>query len=151
MPFDPFTIALVALLAVFVIYSWRSGRKRKAALAEQQAAIKPGVEIMTSFGLFGTLISIDEITNVAEVETSPGTIVRVHRQTVTKVVTQTDSDEPRSVEEAMARANAEAEAAEKATEPKSKKAVPVADVEFAEPVVEAPKKPVRRTAKKTGE
>jgi preprotein translocase subunit YajC len=151
MEFDFFTLALVALLAVFVIYSWRSGRKRKAALAEQQAAIKPGVEIMTSFGLFGTLVSIDELTNVAEVETSPGTVVRVHRQTVTKVVTPEDSSEPRSVEEAMARANAEAEAAEKAEELKNSKAVPAVEAEAVDGVVAAPKKPVRRTAKKTGE
>jgi len=64
---------------------------------------------MTNFGLYGTLISLDDITKVAEVETSPGNIVRVHSQTIAKVVTTDDSDAPRSVEEAMERANREAE------------------------------------------
>jgi len=67
---------------------------------------------MTNFGLFGKLLSIDEATNVAEIETSPGTIVRVHRQTLSKVVTPEEltpatGDTPRSVEEAMEIANRE--------------------------------------------
>jgi len=102
------TIAMFAVLAVLIFFMFRNSRKRKAEVEELKTQIVPGVEIMTNFGLFGTLVSIDEISNVAEVETSPGNIVRVHRQTIAKVVTQDDSDAPRSVEEAMERANREA-------------------------------------------
>ncbi|HEV7950695.1 MAG TPA: preprotein translocase subunit YajC, partial [Glaciihabitans sp.] len=39
---------------------------------------------------------------------TPGNVVRVHRQTIAKVVTEVvDADAPRSVEEAMERANRE--------------------------------------------
>jgi preprotein translocase subunit YajC len=112
-------IALVVVLALFVIYAFRNSRKTKAKAAELKALIVPGVEVMTNFGLFGTLISVDEVTNVAEIETSPGNIVRVHRQTLTKVVTEDETTgvstgAPRSVEEAMEIANREAEAREKA-------------------------------------
>ena len=102
------TIAMFAVLSVLIFFMFRNSRKRKAEVEELKTQIVPGVEIMTNFGLFGTLVSIDEISNVAEVETSPGNIVRVHRQTIAKVVTQDDSDAPRSVEEAMERANREA-------------------------------------------
>ncbi len=103
-------IALLAVLAVLVFFMFRNNRKRKAQQEELRAKIVPGVEIMTNFGLFGTLVSVDEESNVAEVETSPGNIVRVHRQTISKVVEEAeegDESAPRSVEEAMERANRE--------------------------------------------
>ena len=162
-------IALVVVLALFVIYAFRNSRKNKAKQAELKAQIVPGVEVMTNFGLFGTLVSVDEVSNVAEIETSPGNIVRVHRQTLAKVVTESDSTvsgistgEPRSVEEAMEIANREAEAREKAANPEfGELAQPDADkpadeVIVVEPVVEEPaaddkpvaKKPVRRASTK---
>jgi len=161
-------IALVVVLALFVIYAFRNSRKTKAKQAELKAQIVPGVEVMTNFGLFGTLVSVDEISNVAEIETSPGNIVRVHRQTLAKVVTEADAVEgaPRSVEEAMEIANREAEAKEKAGAPEFGElaATPVADETVAgdtvvdgktedTPVVadEPVKKPVRRTTKKVDE
>jgi preprotein translocase subunit YajC len=160
-------IALVVVLALFVIYAFRNSRKAKAKQAELKAQIVPGVEVMTNFGLFGTLVSVDEISNVAEIETSPGNIVRVHRQTLAKVVTETEAVEgaPRSVEEAMEIANREAEAREKAGAPEfgELSTTTTADDTVAgdtvvggktedTPVVDEPvKKPVRRTTKKVDE
>ncbi len=100
---------IIVLVIGFMFWSSRRNRKRQADL---RTAIVPGVEVMTNFGLFGKLLSVDEATNVAEVETSPGTIIRVHRQTLSKVVTPEElapqtGDAPRSVEEAMAIANRE--------------------------------------------
>jgi preprotein translocase subunit YajC len=121
-----FNIALLAVLAVLVFFMFRNNKKRKAQAEALKSQIVPGAEIMTNFGLFGTLLSVDEISNVAEVETSPGNVVRVHRQTIAKVVenTVTDSAAPRSVEEAIERANREEAArsisldkADTATEP----------------------------------
>ncbi|CAN5307958.1 hypothetical protein BH11ACT2_BH11ACT2_07480 [soil metagenome] len=134
--FDPTTIIMLAVLAVLVIFMFRNSRKRKAAAENLKSAIVPGKEIMTNFGLFGTLLSIDEVTNVAEVETSPGNIIRVHRQTIAKVVEPTDDDAPRSVEEAMERANREAQAKE--PELNVDHAIPVGEPEFGERVTETP-------------
>lgn len=106
-----FNIALLAVLAVLVFFMFRNNKKRKADMEALKAQIVPGAEVMTNFGLFGTLLSVDEISNVAEVETTPGNVIRVHRQTIAKVVEPTDaaadSDAPRSVEEAIARADRE--------------------------------------------
>ena len=59
---------------------------------------------MTNFGVFGTLKSINEFAKEAEIEIAPGVVIKVHSQTLAKVV---DPDAPRSVEEAQARAEAE--------------------------------------------
>lgn len=156
MLFDPLTIVMFAVLAVLIVVVIRNGRKRKAQMEELATQIVPGAEVMTNFGMFGTLLSIDEVSNVAEVETTPGTIVRVHRQTLAKVVTSVEgentSGEPRSVEEAMAIATAEQEArdAEVKTEVKTEATRETAP-EFGELAEEPVKKPARRPAKKTGE
>ncbi len=142
---------LIVVAIGLVILMFRNSRKNRARQAELKNQMVPGVEVMTNFGMFGKLLSVDELSNVAEIETTPGTIVRVHRQTLSKVVTpsETDADAPRSVEEAMERANREA--AEK--EEESRKQIEAqGEPEFGEriePTVEPVKKPVRRTTKKT--
>ena len=144
---DLTTILMLAVLAVLIFFMFRNSRKRKAQAEALRQEIVPGAEIMTNFGLYGTLISLDDVTKVAEVEVTPGTILRVHSQTISKVVTAGDSDEPRSVEEAMERANREAEAAEaKAleTEPEFGERV---DEETADGSVSASKKSTDKTAK----
>lgn len=100
---DPLTIGMLAILAVLIFFMFRNSRKRKAQTEELQTKMVPGAEVMTSFGLFGTLKSVDEVNNIAELEVAPGQVVRIHRQTLTKVVepTEIDPDAPRSVEEAM--------------------------------------------------
>jgi preprotein translocase subunit YajC len=106
---------MLGLLAVIIFFMFRNGRRARAQVEEMKAKAVPGAEVMTNFGLFGILKSVDEVSNVAEIETSPGTIVRVHRQTIAKVVSADgNSTEPRSVEEAMEIANREAEEREKA-------------------------------------
>ena len=41
---------------------------------------------MTSFGLFGRIVSIDDDENKVVLELSPGNLATVHRQAVTKIV-----------------------------------------------------------------
>jgi preprotein translocase subunit YajC len=142
---DWLTIGMLAILAVLIFFMFRNSRKRRQQAEELQTKMVPGAKVMTSFGLFGTVVSVDEVANEANIEISPGVIVTVHRQTLAKVVeaTEADPNAPRSVEEAMEIANreqAEREAAEAAaaeTEPK-----------YGERT-ETAKKP--RASKKTGE
>jgi len=86
LPFDPLTIGLFALLAVVIIFMWRNSRKRRVEAEELQTKMVPGAEVMTQTGIFGTLISIDDDTNQAIIETTPGTKLRVHRQVLARVV-----------------------------------------------------------------
>jgi preprotein translocase subunit YajC len=136
-------------LGVLVFFMFRNSRNRKREQEELQAKMVPGVEIMTNFGMFGTLLSIDEFSNVAEIETSPGVSVRVHRQTIAKIVPETDGSEPRSVEEAMERANREAE--ERDALAAAKGTSTTAEPESGDRVEPAAKKPARRVTKKDSE
>jgi preprotein translocase subunit YajC len=47
---------------------------------------------MTNFGVFGTILDIDEENNKVQLETSPGTVLTVHRQVVTRVIDDHDVD-----------------------------------------------------------
>ncbi|HET8780267.1 MAG TPA: preprotein translocase subunit YajC, partial [Agromyces sp.] len=48
--------------------------------------VQPGAKVMTNFGVFGTILSMDEEENQVLLETSPGTVLTVHRQTIARVV-----------------------------------------------------------------
>lgn len=113
---DPLTIAMLAILAVLVFFMFRNTRKRKAEMEQLQTKMVPGVRVMTNFGLYGMLVSIDEVANTAELEIGAGTVVTVHRQTLAKVVDETTAEPgaPRSVEEAMAIADREQQERENA-------------------------------------
>jgi len=88
---DPLTIVMLAILAMLIFFMWRNSKKRREDMAKLQEQMVPGAAVMTNFGLFGTLVSIDEENNVAVLETSPGNEVRVHRQTLARVVDETES------------------------------------------------------------
>ena len=83
---DPFLIIVVVALALFVFMQFRTAKKRRAEAAELQEKMLPGTEIMTNYGLYGTIVSIDDDTNIAIIETTPGTMLRIHRQTILKAV-----------------------------------------------------------------
>ena len=150
--FDPLTIGMLVILAVLVFFMFRNSRKRKAQQEELRSAIVPGKEVMTNFGMFGTLKSIDDVTNEAELEIAKGVVIKVHKQTIAKVVDPTvvDAAAPRSVEEAMAIANREAEERDR-VKLNEDNAVPLGEPAYGERVTPEVKKPVRRTPKKAGE
>ena len=146
---DPLTLAMFAILSVLVFFTWRSSRKRKAAEEEKRSGLQPGVEVMTNFGVYGTLVDIDLETNQATIESTPGTSFRIHPAAIAKVLTEDEKDAPRSVEEAMARANAEAEERDALETGEKADDVVVAEPEFGE-LSEEPKKRAPG-AKKTSE
>jgi len=79
-------VALGAVLVVFIFLSWRNSKKRQKEQTELKEKMVPGVEIMTSTGIYGTLLSVDDDKNEAVIETSPGNTLRIHKQTLLKVV-----------------------------------------------------------------
>jgi preprotein translocase subunit YajC len=134
-------IILFVAVALFAFWTWRSGRARKAAMEETRSKFVPGAEVMTTAGIYGTIKSVDG--DVINLEIAPKTVIRIHSASVVKLVTADESDAPKSVEEAMARAAAEQEAREAAEAAQG-------EPEFGER--DAPKKPARRpAAKKTAE
>ena len=93
-----YTLILIAVaLAVFVFFQFRSSRKRSRDAAERQKSIVPGVEVMTNYGLFGTIKSIDDDNNFAFLEVSPGNVIKIHKSTILKAAD--DVVAPESLEE----------------------------------------------------
>lgn len=89
MQFDPLTILMVVILAALVFFMFRNSRKRRREQDETRSKMVPGAEVMTNFGLYGTLLSVNEDDNTATIETSPGHVVKVHRQVLARVVEPT--------------------------------------------------------------
>lgn len=84
--FDPMTLILLAVFAIFIFMMFRRQKATKKAQLEQQAKMATGVSVMTNFGLFGTVLAIDEAENKVVLELSPGNTATVHRQTITKII-----------------------------------------------------------------
>jgi preprotein translocase subunit YajC len=83
---DIMTILLFVMLGVFIFMMFRRNKKTQQQQATLQSQFAPGVEVMTSFGLFGRIVSMDEAENKVVIELSPGNLATVHRQAVTKIV-----------------------------------------------------------------
>ncbi|MFF1633243.1 preprotein translocase subunit YajC [Leifsonia sp. NPDC058248] len=122
------TIVMVVVLAALIFFMFRNSRKRQKEAAQTRSKMVPGVEVMTNFGLYGTLLSVNEDDNTALIETSPGTVVKVHRQVLARVV------EPKAEETTEIEAPAAAELNED-------HAIPLTEPEFGERVDDASKKP----------
>jgi preprotein translocase subunit YajC len=86
---DPLSIGMLAILAVLIFFMFRNGQKRKKDIEEKQSKVVPGAEVMTNFGVFGRILSVND--EKVEVETSPGNVLTVHRQTIVRFL----DDEPK--------------------------------------------------------
>ncbi|GER22198.1 hypothetical protein NCCP1664_06950 [Zafaria cholistanensis] len=86
--FDPMTLILLAAFAFLIFMMFRGRKKAQKAQEQLKAELAPGAEVMTQFGLFGTVVSIDDENNKIVLELSPGNTATVHSQAVAKVVPQ---------------------------------------------------------------
>lgn len=83
-PFIP--LLLIAVVFWFLIV--RPQRRRQQALVATQSSLDVGSEVMLGSGIYGTVASLEDET--IHVEVSPGTVVKVARQAVVKVVDEPD-------------------------------------------------------------
>lgn len=81
-----FLLLAVVFVVVFMILPMRRQKKARTELQERQNAMGPGTPVMTQFGLYGTIVSVDQENKTAILEVAPGTQVKVHLQTVTTVL-----------------------------------------------------------------
>lgn len=90
MPIDPFTLMMMAVLALMVVFMVRNSRKQKADREALLAKVVKGANVMTMSGIIGTIVSIDEDENEIVLESTPGTKLRIHRQAVASVIEKTE-------------------------------------------------------------
>ncbi len=86
--FDIFSLLLPLALVFLIFTMFRRQRKTQQQVKEMRTQMEPGTEVMTQFGLFGTIVSIDQENNKAVLELSPGNLATVHTQALSKVVQQ---------------------------------------------------------------
>jgi len=88
---DPISLFMIAVLGLLIFFMIRNSRKQRATQQELQEKLKPGAHVMTSFGLYATVVELDDDTNIATLDVGTGSL-KVHRQTLTKII-EADSPE----------------------------------------------------------
>jgi preprotein translocase subunit YajC len=86
---DFMTIALFVIFGLLIFTMFRKQRKTQAQMREKTEQMKerlvPGTPVMTQFGLYGTVVSVNRDENKVVLELSPGNTATVHLQAVTEV------------------------------------------------------------------
>ena len=78
------------IIVVFVVFMFRNGRKRQRDQLALTQGLKAGAEVMTTFGVFGTIESVDEAENRIVLKTGPTSEITIHRQAIGRIVTTPD-------------------------------------------------------------
>jgi preprotein translocase subunit YajC len=89
---DPISLFMIAVLGLLIYFMIRNSRKQRKTQEELSEKLRPGAQVMTSFGLFAEVVEIDEDKNIAVLKVAKGVNVQVHRQTLTKVVEEEEID-----------------------------------------------------------
>ena len=102
---DPISLLMIAILGMLIYFMIRNSRKQRKTQEELQEKLKPGADVMTSFGLFATLVDLDDENNVATLDVGKGVKMRVHRSTLTKVVEDETAEAPAASDESPEKAS----------------------------------------------
>lgn len=79
-------IILLPLLLLFYFMGIRPGRKRMQQMQQTQSALEPGREVVTTAGLYGTVVAIDDAESSITLEIAPGVRAKFDRRAVMKIV-----------------------------------------------------------------
>jgi len=88
----------LGLLFVFM----RNQQKRAKAQQSNQQAAQVGEDILTTSGIFGTIVDEDEEDGTVTVEIAPGTQIRMVRAGIARRITEDDYEEYEDDEDAEA-------------------------------------------------
>jgi preprotein translocase subunit YajC len=86
------TLILFLALPVVLFLMMRSQRRKAAQQQELQGAAEIGDEIMTTSGIFGTIVDEDEDQGTVVVQIAPGTNITMIRAGIARVVTEDEHD-----------------------------------------------------------
>ena len=83
---DPLSLGMYAVVILMVVFMIRNSRKQKQAREELANKVVKGAHVMTTAGIFGTVVSVNDEENEIVIESTPGTVLRMHRQSVASIV-----------------------------------------------------------------
>lgn len=79
-------VVLVPLVIAFYFVAIRPGRRRMQQMQAVQASLEPGREVVTTAGLYATVVAVDEADGTVTLAIAPGVEARFARGAVLKVV-----------------------------------------------------------------
>jgi len=82
-------LPILLIGVVFYLLIMRPARNRQKKQQQMMSTLAPGSRIMTTAGIFGTVVEIDE--DEASIEIAPGVVIRVVKAAIGRVL-----DEPES-------------------------------------------------------
>jgi preprotein translocase subunit YajC len=86
------SLIFIVILVVMAGFLFLSTRKRKAASQQLQTGLKVGSKIMTTAGLFATVVAVEDDGVILEV--APGVHSKYARQAISRVLDAPDGAEP---------------------------------------------------------
>jgi preprotein translocase subunit YajC len=86
------SLIFIVILVVMAGFLFLSTRKRKAASQQLRTGLKVGSKIMTTAGLFATVVGIEDDGVILEV--APGVHSKYARQAISRVLDAPDGAEP---------------------------------------------------------
>ena len=82
-----FPFALI--LAAFYLLIIRPARTRQRAALQLQERLAPGLEVMTTSGVYGTISAVED--GAVAVEVAPGVVIRFAKAAIAQVLTPEES------------------------------------------------------------
>lgn len=87
---DAMTLLPILLIGVvFYLLIMRPARARQKKQAEMMSQLQPGTEIMTTAGVYGTIVSMND--EDAEIAIAPGVVIRVVKAAIGRVIEPEDA------------------------------------------------------------
>lgn len=77
-------LPILLIGVVFYLLIMRPARTRQRKQMELMAALEPGTRIMTTAGVYGTVVALDG--DDADIEIAPGVVIRVVKAAIGKVI-----------------------------------------------------------------
>ncbi|WP_293850251.1 preprotein translocase subunit YajC [uncultured Brevibacterium sp.] len=85
-------VLLLALGGLLLFFMLNTRKRQKTQQEKLSNNLREGATVMTSFGMFGTVTDVDEDGIKVTVETTPGTSVVIHRQTIAQIEAPQDEE-----------------------------------------------------------
>lgn len=82
----PIQILLIVAVAALLVFMLLNARKQKAQRERLASNLKVGAKVMTGFGVFGTIVDVDDDGTKLTIETTPGTQLIVHKQAIGQIL-----------------------------------------------------------------
>ncbi|MFC0581102.1 preprotein translocase subunit YajC [Micrococcoides hystricis] len=111
---DFFTIILLVGAGLLLFMMFRKSKNAQAEQVKMRSTLEPGTRVMTQFGLFGEIVSVDSDNSEVILELSPGNFATVHLQTISRVIDAEEATVAAETDEnVVSEPNVEAQEAER--------------------------------------